>query len=315
MSGGRASVSTSTLTVGPHSITGTYNGNSNYNASTSSPVSLTVSQASSTTSLASNVNPSTLGQSVTFTATVLPSVATGAVQFFDVGNHSITATYGGDANDTGSTSSTLTQTVNPASAANFSLSATPASRTVVQGASTTYTATVSAVNGFAGTVSFSASGLPTGATFSFNPTSVNTSGSSTMMVTTASTTPTGSYTLTITGTSTSPSLTHSTTVTLVVNSFSISASPSSRTVTRGNSTTYTVTVAAINGFNGTVALRVRGLPFNSTATFNPSSVTGQGTSTMTVSTNTSTSTGTFTLRIRGTSGGVTHSTTAQLVVQ
>jgi hypothetical protein len=36
---------------------------------------------------------------------------------------------------------------------------------------------------------------------------------------------------------------------------------------------------------------------------------------MTVSTNASTSTGTFTVRIRGTSGSVTHSTTVQLVVQ
>jgi hypothetical protein len=36
---------------------------------------------------------------------------------------------------------------------------------------------------------------------------------------------------------------------------------------------------------------------------------------MTVTTSTSTSTGTFSLRIRGTSGGVTHSTTVQLVVQ
>jgi hypothetical protein len=96
---------------------------------------------------------------------------------------------------------------------------------------------------------------------------------------------------------------------------SVSVSPSSRTVTRGNSTNYTVTVASINGFNGPVALRVRGLPFNSSASFNPSSVTGQGTSTMTISTNTSTSTGTFSLRIRGTNGGATHSVTVQLVVQ
>ena len=130
----------------------------------------------------------------------------------------------------------------------------------------------------------------------------------------------GSYTVTITGTSSSPSLTHSTTVTLVVSSvgspgFSISASPSSRTVARGNSTTYTVIAAAINGFNGTMTFRVRGLPSNSSASFNPGSVTGQGTPTMTVSTNASTSTGTFTLRIRGTSGGVTHSTTVQLIVQ
>jgi hypothetical protein len=46
-----------------------------------------------------------------------------------------------------------------------------------------------------------------------------------------------------------------TTVTLVVNlaptpDFSISAFPSSQTVTRGNSTTYAPTVTSINGFNG-----------------------------------------------------------------
>ena len=38
-------------------------------------------------------------------------------------------------------------------------------------------------------------------------------------------------------------------------------------------------------------------------------------STMTIATNASTSTGTFTLRIRGTSGGVTHSFNVQLIVQ
>ena len=42
----------------------------------------------------------------------------------------------------------------------FSLSATPASRTVTQGNSANYTVTVGAVNGFSGPVSLSASGLP-----------------------------------------------------------------------------------------------------------------------------------------------------------
>jgi kumamolisin len=106
---------------------------------------------------------------------------------------------------------------------------------------------------------------------------------------------------------------------LVVNSanqgFTISVSPASQTVTRGNSTTYTVTVGAAGGFNGTVTFQVRGLPSNSTASFSPTSVTGHGTSTMTVTTNSSTSRGTFDLRIRGTSGGATHSATVQLVVQ
>src|SRR5882762_2482766 len=201
-----------------------------------------------------------------------------------------------------------------ASVPDFSVSASPASQAVVQGNPASYTATVIPSGSFASPVSLSVSGLPSGAGATFNPNPIG-SGNSTMSVTTSTGTPTGSYLLTITGTSTSPSLTHSATVTLVVNSFSISASPSSQTVTRGNSTNYTATVAAINGFNGTVTLSVRGLPSNSSASFNPSSVAGHGTSTMTVSTNASTSTGTFTVRIRGTGGGVTHSTTVQLVVQ
>jgi hypothetical protein len=213
-------------------------------------------------------------------------------------------------------STTITLIVNAAGSADFSISASPSSRTVTAGNGTSYTATVSPSGSFTGNVSLSVSGIPSGATATFSPNPITGgSGNSTISVTTNSGTPAGSYMLTITGTSTTPSLTHSTTVTLVVNSFSISASPSSQTVTRGNSTTYPATIAAINGFNGTVTFRVRGLPFNSSASFNPSSVTGQGTSTLTVSTNSSTSTGTFSLRIRGTNGGVTRSTTVRLVVQ
>jgi subtilase family serine protease len=211
-------------------------------------------------------------------------------------------------------STTVTLVVNAASSQDFSISASPSSQSVTAGNRVSYTATVTPSGGFTGSVTLSVSGLPSGAnaTFSANPISGG-SGSSSMSVTTSSSTPTGSYTLTITGTS--GSLTHSTTVALVVNSFSISASPATETVTRGNNTTYTVTVTAINGFNGAVSFRVRGLPANATATFNPSSVNGQGSSTLTISTNASTSTGTFSLRIRGSNGGVTHSATVQLVVQ
>jgi Domain of unknown function (DUF1929)/Bacterial Ig-like domain (group 3)/Bacterial Ig-like domain (group 2)/Abnormal spindle-like microcephaly-assoc'd, ASPM-SPD-2-Hydin len=93
---------------------------------------------STATVIASNNNPSTFGQTVTFTATVSPSTATGSVEFVDLFNgtqtvlgtvpissgtavlpatlpsgiHSITAEYGGDANDTSSTSAALVETVN-----------------------------------------------------------------------------------------------------------------------------------------------------------------------------------------------------------
>jgi hypothetical protein len=202
-------------------------------------------------------------------------------------------------------------------APDFSLTASPSSQTVVQGDSTTYTATVTALNGFTGTVTFSASGLPSGASASFNPASVTGSGSSTMTVTTSSTTPTGTYTLTITGTS--GSLVHSTMVTLVVTAatsgdFSISASPPSQSVTRGASTTYTATVTPSGGFTGTVTFSVSGLPRHTTGSFAPPSVTGSGSSTLTVGTAKSTPRGTVTLTITGTSGSLVHSTSVTLAV-
>ena len=83
----------------------------------------------------------------------------------------------------------------------FSLSASPTTQTIKAGGSTTYTVTVAPRTGFTGTISFSASGLPSGSTATFNPTTVNTSGSTTMTVITGSSSPTGSYPITITGTS------------------------------------------------------------------------------------------------------------------
>jgi subtilisin family serine protease len=196
----------------------------------------------------------------------------------------------------------------------FSLSASPSSQTVTQGGSTAYTATVTPSGGFSGTVTFSASGLPAGAGASFSPPSVTGSGSSTMNVTTSGATPPGSYTLTITGTS--GSLVHSTTVTLVVASatadFSLSATPSSRTVVRRGSTTYTATVTPSGGFAGTVTFSVSGLTGGANASFNPTSVNTSGSSTMTV--NAGNKTGTFTLTITGTSGSLQHTTSVTLIV-
>lgn len=100
-------------------------------------------------------------------------------------------------------------------ASDFSISASPGSRTVVAGTGTSYTVSISAIGSFSGAVTFSVTGLPTGAGASFNPTSVTGSGSSTMNVTTSNSTPTGSYPLVITGIS--GALTHTANVTLVVN--------------------------------------------------------------------------------------------------
>src|SRR5262249_22972683 len=135
---GTASVSTAALAGGIHSITATYSRDTNFTGNTSAAWQHTVSPAGSSTTLVSSPNPSTQGQSVTFTATVTSTagVPTGSVNFLDgatvlgsaalssgaatfstsalsAGSHSITAAYGGAPNYLPSTSAVLTQTVNP----------------------------------------------------------------------------------------------------------------------------------------------------------------------------------------------------------
>jgi hypothetical protein len=211
----------------------------------------------------------------------------------------------------GLTSPTVTRTI---LVPDFSLAATPSTQTVSPGTNVAYTATVTAGTGFTGTVNFSVSGLPAGASGTFTPGSISTSGSTTLNVTTASSTPAGSYPLVITGTS--GQLTHSATVTLVVSGdFTITVSPASRTINRGDSTTYTVTIAGAQGFTGTVNLSVSGVPKFATATFAPSSVVNSGSSVLTVSTKKQTTKGASTLTITGSSTGRVHSVNATLTVQ
>jgi len=198
----------------------------------------------------------------------------------------------------------------------FSIAATPSSQTVVQGNSTTYTVNVVPSGGFTGNVTFSLSGLPQGANASFNPSSVTTSGSSTLTISTLASTAPGSYTLTITATG--GTLVHTAKVTLVVSvpsNFAISVAPTSATVNRGSSTTYTTTITGQGGFAGTVNFSVSGLPRRTSASFSPSSVVGSGTSVLSVSANRKAPTGAYPLAITATSGGLVHSVNVTLTIQ
>jgi hypothetical protein len=211
----------------------------------------------------------------------------------------------------GLTSAPATRTI---TVSDFSLSATPASQSVLPGGSTTYTATVAPLNGFTGTVAFGVTGLPSGATATFNPASVTTSGSTTMSVTTSAATPPGSYPLTIQGTS--GTRTRTVNVTLVVGGdFSISVTPASRTIAKGGVATYTVTITAGQGFSGTVNLSVAGVPPRATSSFNPASIVNSGTSVLTIDTQPNVQKRTRTLTITGTGGGRVHSVDVTLIIQ
>ena len=136
LSNGTATFETSALSAGTHSITAAYGGSTNFAGSAAQALTQTVERATSSTGLASSLNPSTLGAAVTFTATVTSTgpTPTGTVTFkngsstlgtgtlssgkatfrtsaLSVGTHSITAVYGGSTDFAGSTSPALTQTV------------------------------------------------------------------------------------------------------------------------------------------------------------------------------------------------------------
>ena len=197
--------------------------------------------------------------------------------------------------------------------ADFSLSASSSSLTITQGSNGSSTITVAAQNGFMGSVTLAASGLPNGVTASFNTNP--TTATSTLTVTASSTATTGASTVTITGTS--GSLSHSTTLALTVNAtatpdFSLSASPSSLTITQGSNGSSTITVTPQNSFTGSVTLAASGLPNGVTASFGANPTTA--TSTLTLTASSTATTGVSTVTITGTSGSLSHTTTVALTV-
>ncbi len=177
LGGYQANFVISTLQTGTHQITATYNGDSNYLASTSPAAMETVSQAQTTFTLGSNVNTVPFGQPFTLSATVQPQfsgIPTGTVNFFDTtdstslgnvtlsngvaqltlstlspGAHMITAWYEGDANFLGSSSlQAYTENITQASTTvNVATSASPVSL----GQTPTFTATVQPSAATAGT--------------------------------------------------------------------------------------------------------------------------------------------------------------------
>jgi endo-1,4-beta-xylanase len=149
--------------------------------------SVALSASGLPTGVTATVNPaSTTGTSSTLTLTASGTAATGMVSL------TVTGTGGGLTRTT-----TLVLTVNAAQ--DFTLSANPSSLTAPQGASAASTLSITRVGGFVDSVTFSASGLPSGVTASFSPPST-TGASSTVTFTASSAATLGSANVTITAT-------------------------------------------------------------------------------------------------------------------
>jgi hypothetical protein len=200
----------------------------------------------------------------------------------------------------------------------FSVSVSPSSGSVAQGASTTATVSTAVTSGSAQTVSLTTSGAAAGLTASVSPGSVTAGGSATLTVAASASTPGGTYPITVTGTAASGSHTATYTVTVTTgtptNDFSVGVSPSSGSVAQAGTATATVSTAVTSGSAQTVALTATGAPPGATVTVSPSSVTAGGSATLTAVTSASTPAGTYPITVKGTAPSGSHTATYTLTV-
>jgi len=207
LANGAAAFPTALLVPGIYTLTANYSGDTDFLSGISNPVTVTVLPATTTTSLSASPNPAPFGTTVTFTATVSSLLGTpaGSVSFYDgaalmgtvnlasgvatystsglaVGAHNITAAYLGATGFAASTSSIVVEQI-----ADFSISASPGSRTVYTGEAASFTVTVTPVSGFNLPIALSCSQVPANTTCSFSSSTItgNTGVSTLVLQTTA----------------------------------------------------------------------------------------------------------------------------------
>ena len=327
--GASASPGTSTLTISGTS--GSLSSTTRLTLTVAGPPSFTLSAAPASASLPSggtgssaitvNAQNAFKGQ-VSLTVAGLPSGVTGSFSAVSATGVSTLALAASTAvvpgawpltvtGTSGSLSAKMGLSLTVTAAASFTLSAAPGAVSLVRGGGGSSTVAVSPLNGFAGGVALSVSGLPSGVTAAFGPAPA--AGASKLTLTASSTAAVGSSTLTITGTSGSLASTAKLSLTVAeAPSFALSATPASLSVLRGASGLSTVTVAPLNGFASAVALSIAGLPAGVTATFNPASTTR--TSSVTFAVSTSATLGQATVTVTGVAAAISAKTTIAFTV-
>ncbi len=294
LSGGSATFTTMGLSVATHAITARYSGDTTFSGSTSSAQTVTVS--TNTVAIGLTALPSVIvpGASATLTATLSGATSstapTGKITFYSgntslgavnvannsatlmttalpLGTDNITAVYSGDGLYGAVTSSAQTILVRAAAATTTTLASSAAS--VSSGSSVTFTATVaSAVT----------SGTPSGTVTFFDGTTsmgIGTVSNGTATYTTSSlTVATHSITAVYSGDglflgSTSTAFSQ----TVVFATISLSASPTSLTITHGSSGTATITVTPMGAYSGSLSFSCGTLPTYASCAFSPATLT------------------------------------------
>ncbi len=203
---------------------------------------------------------------------------------------------------------------------NFTISASPSSLSIAPGSSGSSTITTAISGGFNSAIALSASGVPSGTTVAFNPSSIPApgSGTSAMTVSVGATTAPGTYPITVTGSG--GGIQQKTTVTLTVTgsqqNLTVSALPAALTVLQGTQGSSAITTVGGGGFNSAVTLSASGAPTGTTISFNPVTIPapGSGTSNMTVTVGANTAVGTYPLTVTASGGGLTSTASVTLTV-
>jgi len=190
----------------------------------------------------------------------------------------------------------------------FGLTVSPASLTVLQGSSASSAVTSTVTNGFDSAIAFSVTGQPSGVTVSFTPSSITGAGTAAMAISVAPSVPEGTYRIKVQGTSGGTTEIAAISITVAPTYFTLSASPSSISVARGDSGTFTMTTVAASGFDAPIALAATGYPTGVSIGFSPQTIPapGSGTSTMRLTVGSQVGLGNHTITINATGGGVTH---------
>ena len=267
--------------------------------------------------------PPPLAPGAKFTGGLFINVDTTATS----GNYSITFTA-----QSGSLVNTaiLSLTISSAPPPDFSLTAGPSFLSLSQGSTGLVFVSLSSISGFNGTISLTSGVIPMlagGPTTILNMSSVNLGPGSSraveLRIITTATTTTGFYNYTVTATS--GSLTHTAVGSFAVTSrsppdFSISATPSSLTISQGSSNRIFLNLTSLNGFSGTINLNATVSPTGPRIVLGANSVTLNGGGTTEVvlaifaNTTIPTPPGNYLIAARGFSGNLTRFVDIQLSV-
>src|SRR5712691_5229705 len=330
----RATYTPSSLGTGAHTITANYGGDASHAAS-SGQFTVSVSQPGTKASTSVNCSPASVNVNsptvctanvtsmsppgpaptgtVSFSSnstggftgspcTLSPGVASSAscqVTYtpsgFGSDFHNITGTYPGDPNYSNSKGSVLV------GVKDFNITASFAAAVDIGGSSVS-TLTLKAKGGFTGTVNLSDPTLPTGLLCTaISPSSLTVPGSATLS---CSSTTAGKYSVVVTGAI--GSLSHSASANFSFVDFTLTAFHATADI--GHEANSTISVAAVNGFSGTVTFSDSGRPSGlNCGAYNPASVSGSGSSVLSCSSST---TGNYTVTVTGSDGTLSYATNA-----